>query len=89
MPDSALCPGSDHRAPATGGSCPCGMVTRIPARGPTPKVDVRELLAACLREGSSDAAVAAAVEQRADRILAALAAAGLVVTTAPGTRRTA
>jgi len=38
-----LCTGGKHLAPATGGSCPCGMVTRIPApkrppAGPPPEV---------------------------------------------------
>lgn len=29
----ASCPGGDHRAPRTGGSCPCGMVTAVPVPG--------------------------------------------------------
>jgi hypothetical protein len=89
VPDTDQCPGSDHRAPATGGSCPCGMVTRIPARRPAARIDVREVLAACLIDGPGDATVAAAVQQRAERILAALSAAGLVVGPQPVVRRTA
>src|SRR5919107_1405564 len=38
-----LCTGGKHLAPATGGSSPCGMVTRLPApkrapAGPPPEV---------------------------------------------------
>lgn len=89
MPENDQCPGSDHRAPAAGGSCPCGMVTRIPARRSAPRIDVREVLASCLLDGPGDATVAAAVQQRAERILAALSAAGLVVGPQAAVRRTA
>ena len=34
MPPRAFCPGGDHRPPATGGSCACGMVTRVPSPRP-------------------------------------------------------
>ncbi|MGY1747023.1 hypothetical protein [Blastococcus sp. SYSU D00695] len=34
MNGSGSCRGGDHRAPQDGGSCPCGMVTRVPARRP-------------------------------------------------------
>jgi hypothetical protein len=27
------CSGGEHEAPTTGGSCPCGLVTRVPASG--------------------------------------------------------
>ena len=37
MPPRALCPGGDHRPPATGGSCACGMVTRVVTSRPMPK----------------------------------------------------
>jgi hypothetical protein len=67
------CPRGDHRAPRTGGSCACGMVTRIPARRSAPAVDVRDLLASSLGDVPDDP------RQAADRLLAALAAAGLTV----------
>jgi len=43
MFEPRLCTGGKHSAPATGGSCPCGMVTRVPApkrppAGPPPEV---------------------------------------------------
>lgn len=63
------CPGSDHRAPRTGGSCGCGMVTVVPARPAAPRTGIRELLARCLDEDADP-----------DRLLAALAVAGLVLT---------
>ena len=94
------CPGSDHRAPADGGSCACGMVTRVPAVAPPPEKDVRHLLARCLDDGPSarsgdDApeAVGAVssplVQERVDRVLAALADAGLVVASGAELRRPA
>ncbi|TFV55981.1 hypothetical protein E4P41_16305 [Geodermatophilus sp. DF01-2] len=71
------CTGGDHRPPPAGGACACGMVTRIPARRADPTVAVRELLAQSL-DGAPDPT------QAADRLLAALAAAGLAV--GPGAR---
>jgi hypothetical protein len=78
------CSGGKHTAPQTGGSCPCGMVTRIPARkrpvaGPPP--EVLALLAQCLDDGASslDAAAAGLLRERADRLMAALSTAGLVL----------
>ena len=78
------CSGGKHSAPQTGGSCPCGMVTRIPARkaspaGPSP--EVMALLAQCLDDGSPalDAATSGLLRERADRLLAALTTAGLVL----------
>jgi hypothetical protein len=79
------CSGGKHKAPTTGGSCPCGMVTRIPARkrpvaaGPPP--EVLALLAQCLDDGSQglDAAASGLLHERADRLMAALATAGLVI----------
>jgi hypothetical protein len=65
------------------------MVTRIPSRRPAARIDVREVLAACLQDGPGDTTVGAAVQQRAERILAALSAAGLVVAPRPAVRRTA
>jgi hypothetical protein len=100
MPPRASCPGGDHRPPATGGSCACGMVTRIksskPARtAPRPLVppEVRDALARCLYDGPGDPLAPDAndprpddmrmsgiLRRRADRMIAALAAAGLMVT---------
>ena len=86
------CTSSDHRAPADGGSCACGMVTRIPvAQAPAP-TDVRDVLARCLDEegvgvpgGARPSADGTPVlQQRVERVLAALVDAGLVV--APDTR---
>ena len=78
------CTGGKHLAPATGGSCPCGMVTRIPAprrpaAGPPPQI--LALLAQCLDDGSVglDAASSGLFHERADRLMAALATAGLVL----------
>ena len=101
MPPRALCPGGDHRPPATGGSCACGMVTRVqtiskpvrtPARPLVPP-DVRDALARCLYDGPGDPLAPDATDprpddmrmsgilrRRADRMIAALAAAGLMVT---------
>ncbi len=78
------CSGGKHLAPKTGGSCACGMVTRIPARkrppaGPPP--EVLALLAQCLDDGSAafEAAAAGLLRERADQLLAALTTAGLVL----------
>lgn len=94
MFDPWKCPGSNHVAPATGGSCPCGMVTRIPARrkpaaGPPP--EVLALLAQCLHDGSAslDAVAAGLLHERADRLVAALATAGLVLSAGTVERRAA
>lgn len=82
------CTSSDHRAPAEGGSCACGMVTRIPVARMAGSTDVRDVLARCLEEGSAGASrsadAASGLQQRVERVLAALVAAGLVV--APDTR---
>ena len=79
-----LCSGGKHLAPTTGGSCPCGMVTRIPApkrpaAGPPP--EILALLAQCLDDGSEalEAAASGLLRDRADRLMAALASAGLVL----------
>lgn len=84
MIESGTCPGGDHRAPKAGGSCACGMVTRIPApRRPAagPPAEVLALLAQCLGEGAEalDAAAAGLLRDRADKLLAAFATAGLVL----------
>jgi hypothetical protein len=71
------------------------MVTRIPAAQASARIDVREVLARCLDDGPGspsagddacwvEATVSSLLRQRADRVLAALADAGLVVT--PGTQ---
>ena len=87
------CPRGDHRAPKAGGSCPCGMVTRIPARRAapaaqppaTPPAEVLALLAQCLDDGvqSLDATTIALLRARADRLLSALTTAGLVLSAGP------
>ncbi|SDY67515.1 hypothetical protein SAMN05661080_04241 [Modestobacter sp. DSM 44400] len=84
MFESGQCFGGRHLAPATGGSCPCGMVTRIlapkrPAAGPPP--EILALLAQCLDDGSDglDAAASGLLRERADRLLAALTTAGLLL----------
>jgi hypothetical protein len=109
MPPRASCPGGDHRPPSTGGSCACGMVTRIPTStpvrtAPRPLVppEVRDALARCLYDGPGDPLAPDAADhrpddvrmsgilrRRADRMIAALAAAGLVVTADGGLRQAA
>jgi hypothetical protein len=73
------CTGGDHRPPPAGGSCACGMVTRTPVRGADPATAVRDLLVRTL-DGSPDPA------QAADRLLTALAAAGIALRPGPGAR---
>jgi hypothetical protein len=79
MPDDDVCGRGYHLAPMSGGSCPCGMVTRVPAapslREPS---GVRDLVARCLveRGGVPDLPD---LRRRAQRVLDALAEAGLVV----------
>ena len=78
------CSGGKHLPPATGGSCACGMVTRIPApRRPAaaPPPEVLALLAQCLDDGvgALDAAAAGLLRARADRLMSALTTAGLVL----------
>ncbi len=100
MPAREDCPGNDHRAPVEGGSCPCGMVTRIPAAQPSPRIDVRDVLALCLYDGPgdpltaddprrADVSMSSLLRQRADQVLAALADAGLVVAPGAQLRRSA
>jgi hypothetical protein len=91
---SGRCSGGKHMAPVTGGSCPCGMVTRIlapkrPASGPPP--EVLALLARCLEDGSEgfDAATSGLLRERADRLLAALTTAGLLLSVGPAERLSA
>lgn len=83
MFESGWCSGGRHLAPKTGGSCPCGMVTRIlapkrPAVGPPP--EVLALLAQCLDDHSEglDAVASGLLRERTDRLLAALTSAGLL-----------
>ncbi|MGY1639899.1 hypothetical protein ACI782_02045 [Geodermatophilus sp. SYSU D00703] len=66
------CSGGKHWPPTTGGSCACGMITRIPAVRAEPEVSLRDLLAASL-DGSVDPG------QVADRLTAAMAAARLTL----------
>ena len=103
MPPRVLCPGGDHRPPASGGSCACGMVTRVPSRrpavrppvrpGPLVPPEVRDMLARCLYDGPgdplapdadnhrlADMQISRLLRLRADRVLALLSDAGLVVT---------
>ena len=84
MFEPLLCTGGKHLPPATGGSCPCGMVTRIPApqrRASGPPPEVLALLAQCLDDGveALDAAAAGLLRARADRLMSALTTAGLVL----------
>ena len=85
MVETGKCSGGKHTAPRTGGSCPCGMVTRIPAPrrpAPNPPPEVLALLAQCLGDDGSqalDAAASGLLRERADRLLAALTTAGLVL----------
>lgn len=79
-----LCSGGKHLPPTDGGSCACGMVTRIPARkrpAASPPPEVLTLLAQCLDEGvgALDAASAGLLRARADRLMAAFTTAGLVL----------
>ncbi len=84
MFEPGKCSGGKHTAPKTGGSCPCGMVTRIPARprpATAPPPEVLALLAQCLADGSQaiDAASSGLLRERADQLMAALTTAGLVL----------
>ena len=83
MPLRDECPASDHRTPELGGSCACGMVTRVPAAPAARHADVRHVLARCLDDAAAgplaDEAHAAGIDERVDRVLAAFADAGLVV----------
>ncbi len=81
MFESGRCSGGNHFAPKTGGSCPCGMVTRLPVSDPEPPPEVLALLAQCLDDGAEglDAAAAGLLRARADRLLAAFTSAGLEI----------
>ena len=94
MFEPGRCSGGNHLAPRTGGSCPCGMVTRIPApkrppAGPPPEVVA--LLAQCLNDGPEvlDAAASGLLRERADRLLAALTTAGLTLSAGSADRLSA
>ncbi|WP_040337283.1 hypothetical protein [Candidatus Blastococcus massiliensis] len=79
MLDDDVCAHGDHLAPSSGGSCPCGMVTRVPVRRPAEgHPAVLDLVARCLVEpgGVPDLSD---LRRRAGRVLGALAEAGLVV----------
>ena len=84
MIESGKCSGGKHLAPKTGGSCPCGMVTRIlaPKRpAARPASEVLALLAQCLDDGADgiDAAASGLLRERAERLLAALTTAGVLL----------
>jgi hypothetical protein len=81
MIGSGKCSGGNHHAPKTGGSCPCGMVTRLPVPADEPPPEVLELLAQCLDDGvgALDAVTARLLRDRADRLLAAFTTAGLEI----------
>lgn len=94
MVGSGWCRGGRHEVPKAGGSCPCGMVTRIPAparpaAGPPP--EILALLAQCLDDGSRgvDAAAAGLLSERADQLFAALTTAGLLLSARAEDRRAA
>jgi hypothetical protein len=78
------CSGGNHVAPKTGGSCPCGMVTRLPPAADEAPPEILALLAQCLEDGVEglDAAAARLLRERADRLLAAFTTAGLEITLA-------
>ncbi|SOC46971.1 hypothetical protein SAMN05660748_0551 [Blastococcus aggregatus] len=84
MLDDDVCAHGDHRAPVTGGSCRCGMVTRVPVARPVASGDsrARDLIARCLA-GRGGVADLPDLRLRADRVLDALAAAGLEVALRP------
>lgn len=93
MPHHDACAHGKHLAPVTGGSCPCGMVTRVPAAASASVDRMRDLVARCLVERGGTADLPD-LRRRADRVLAALAQAGLELTPRPardaaGGRRTA
>lgn len=77
MPEDEVCARGEHLAPRTGGSCPCGMVTRVPVRRPASS-GVRDLIARGLVEAGGVPDLAD-LRRRADRVLRVLADAGLVV----------
>jgi hypothetical protein len=81
MSGSGKCSGGNHHAPKTGGSCPCGMVTRLPTSAPEPPPEVLALLAQCLEDGIEglDAGAARLLRERADRLLAAFSTVGLEI----------
>jgi hypothetical protein len=83
VPDLRRCPGADHRPPPEGGSCACGMVTRVPARRSVSQDPLRQLLQRALGEDvegrlADDGGRASGSPSRTDRVLAALDAAGLL-----------
>ena len=84
MSASGRCSGGNHVPPKTGGSCPCGMVTRLPPPADEVPPEVLALLAQCLDDGVEglDAATARLLRERADRLLAAFTTAGLEITLA-------
>ncbi|MDT0278391.1 hypothetical protein [Blastococcus goldschmidtiae] len=80
-----VCANANHVAPATGGACPCGLVTRVPATRPVAEENpsVRDLVARCLVERGGLADLPD-LRRRADRVLGALAEAGLLVAPVAG-----
>jgi hypothetical protein len=86
MFESGKCSGGNHLAPKTGGSCPCGMVTRLVPERPAAELppEVLALLAQCLDDGAAalDAGASGLLRDRADRLLAAFTTAGLEISLA-------
>jgi hypothetical protein len=80
MLEDDVCAHGDHRPPSAGGSCPCGMVTRVPAvrAETTGDTGVRDLIARFLVDGSGVTDLPG-LRRRADRVLAALGDAGFLV----------
>jgi hypothetical protein len=88
MFDDDVCAHGDHRPPESGGACPCGMVTRVPASRSVASEDsaVRDLIARCLVERGRVADLPD-LRRRADRVLGALVEAGIVVAARPAAER--
>lgn len=94
-----VCARGNHLAPATGGTCPCGMVTRVPAVRPAPAQDTTAPETTSQDLSLHDPAVRDLIarclverggladlpdlRRRADRVLGALTEAGLLLTRRP------
>ena len=80
-----VCAHGDHRPPLSGGACPCGLVTRVPASRSQDSA-ARDLIARCLVERGGIADLPD-LRRRADRVLRALVEAGIVAATGPAAER--